>query len=206
MTRQNRHGCKARRAGRQTSAQPGRAGKSIEEDSSAVGAALNQPSSVCVIRSSLTCLRQVERAMNKVCEVVITTITPNGSAALPFVIPSAAEESAVSASQYQMLTGETVLFIGSAPGCPTPARTCASSTTAPYIPRPQGRPRFPTLSPGFPGNPALNFLLKIASMQVMRKKLAEPEESSVEPNYHAYHALFSHFPTRSTEPARQSNL
>jgi hypothetical protein len=33
--------------------------------------------------------------MNKVCEVVITTMTPNGSAALPFVIPSAAEGSAV---------------------------------------------------------------------------------------------------------------
>ena len=36
-----------------------------------------------------------------------------GSAALPFVIPSEAEESAVSASQYQMPTGETVLFIPS---------------------------------------------------------------------------------------------
>jgi hypothetical protein len=26
------------------------------------------------------------------------------------------------------------------------------------------------------------------------KKTAEPEESSEEPNYHSYHALFSHFP------------
>jgi hypothetical protein len=33
--------------------------------------------------------------MNNACEVVITTITPNGSAALPFVIPSVAEGSAV---------------------------------------------------------------------------------------------------------------
>jgi hypothetical protein len=33
--------------------------------------------------------------MNNVCEVVVTAITPNGSATLPFVIPSAAEGSAV---------------------------------------------------------------------------------------------------------------
>jgi hypothetical protein len=33
--------------------------------------------------------------MNNVCEVAITTITPNGSATLPFVIPSEAEGSAV---------------------------------------------------------------------------------------------------------------
>jgi hypothetical protein len=33
--------------------------------------------------------------MNKVRELVITTITPNGSATLPFVIPSEAEGSAV---------------------------------------------------------------------------------------------------------------
>jgi hypothetical protein len=26
------------------------------------------------------------------------------------------------------------------------------------------------------------------------RKTAEPEESSEEPNYHSYHALFSHFP------------
>ena len=31
---------------------------------------------------------QVKGGMNNVREVVITTITPNGSAALPFVIPS----------------------------------------------------------------------------------------------------------------------
>jgi hypothetical protein len=40
------------------------------------------------IRNSLTCQRQVSSGMNKVCEVVITTITPNGSATLPSVIPS----------------------------------------------------------------------------------------------------------------------
>ena len=44
------------------------------------------------MRSNLTCLRQVESGMNNVCEVVITTITPNGSATLPFVIPSQAED------------------------------------------------------------------------------------------------------------------
>jgi hypothetical protein len=33
--------------------------------------------------------------MNNACEVVITAITPNGSATLPFVIPSEAEGSAV---------------------------------------------------------------------------------------------------------------
>jgi len=52
-------------------------------------------SHIVVHREQLTYPRQVERAMNKVCEVVITTITPNGSAALPFVIPSEAEGSAV---------------------------------------------------------------------------------------------------------------
>ncbi len=57
------------------------------------------------IKSSLTCLRQ-GTGMNNVSELVITTITPNGSATLPFVIPSEAEGSAVSASQYQMLTGK----------------------------------------------------------------------------------------------------
>jgi hypothetical protein len=40
------------------------------------------------IRSSLTCLRQVSPGMNNVSELVITAITPNGSASLPFVIPS----------------------------------------------------------------------------------------------------------------------
>ena len=39
-----------------------------------------------VIPSTSTCLRQVEGEMNNVCEVVVTAITPNGSAALPFVI------------------------------------------------------------------------------------------------------------------------
>jgi hypothetical protein len=33
--------------------------------------------------------------MNEVCEAVIATITPNGSTAIPFVIPSEAEGSAV---------------------------------------------------------------------------------------------------------------
>jgi hypothetical protein len=47
------------------------------------------------IRSSLTCLRQVERGINELSEAVITTITPNASAPLPFVIPSGAEGSAV---------------------------------------------------------------------------------------------------------------
>jgi hypothetical protein len=49
------------------------------DDPSAVGAALNR----CVIPSISTCLRQVEGEMNSACEVVITTITPNGSATLP---------------------------------------------------------------------------------------------------------------------------
>jgi hypothetical protein len=35
--------------------------------------------------------------MNNICEAVITAITPNGSATLPFVIPSVAEGSAVHA-------------------------------------------------------------------------------------------------------------
>jgi hypothetical protein len=51
--------------------------------------------------------------MNIIRRHVASTTTLNRSAAVPFVIPSEAEESAVSASQYQMLTGETVLFIGS---------------------------------------------------------------------------------------------
>jgi hypothetical protein len=42
--------------------------------------------------------------MNNACEVVIIAITPNGSAALPLVIPSAAEGSAVSLAQKAMLT------------------------------------------------------------------------------------------------------
>jgi hypothetical protein len=42
-----------------------------------------------------TCLRQVEGEMNELCEAVTTTITPNGRVTLPFVIPSAAEGSAV---------------------------------------------------------------------------------------------------------------
>jgi hypothetical protein len=50
---------------------------------------------VLFIGSNLTCRRQVSSGMNNVSEVVITTITPNGSAPLPFVIPSAAEGSAV---------------------------------------------------------------------------------------------------------------
>jgi hypothetical protein len=48
-----------------------------------------------VIRSNLTCLWQVEGGMNEVREVVTATITPNGGAPLPFVIPSEAEGSAV---------------------------------------------------------------------------------------------------------------
>ena len=51
MTRQDRCRCKARRAGRQTSAQPGRAGKS-EEDPSAGGAALNRSSAPAVSSSA----------------------------------------------------------------------------------------------------------------------------------------------------------
>ena len=63
---------------------------------------MNQPNSPqkhhplpFVISSTSTCLRQVEGEMNEGCEAVITTITPNGSATLPFVIPSEAEGSAV---------------------------------------------------------------------------------------------------------------
>jgi hypothetical protein len=44
--------------------------------------------------------------MNNVSELVITAITPSGSATLAFVIPSEAEGSAVSASLYQMLMGK----------------------------------------------------------------------------------------------------
>jgi hypothetical protein len=47
------------------------------------------------IGSSLTRRRQVSSGMNNVHEVVTIAITPNGSAALPFVIPSVAEGSAV---------------------------------------------------------------------------------------------------------------
>src|SRR5271170_2912003 len=53
-------------------------------------------------------------------QAVVATTTSNENTPLPFVIPSEAEESAVSASQYQMLTGETVLFIPSVPGFPAP--------------------------------------------------------------------------------------
>jgi hypothetical protein len=40
------------------------------------------------IPSTSTCLRQVEGEMNNSEVVVISTITPKGSATLPFVIPS----------------------------------------------------------------------------------------------------------------------
>jgi len=30
--------------------------------------------------------------------------------------------------------------------------------------------------------------------ELLEEETAEPKESSKEPNYHAYHALFSHFP------------
>ena len=46
--------------------------------------------------------------MNNLCEVVIITIAPNGSDTLPFVIPSAAEGSAV-----LLISSEDPLFIGS---------------------------------------------------------------------------------------------
>ena len=67
------------------------------------------------IRSSLSCLRQVARGMNSIHRQLLPPLHPMRAPILPFVIPSGAEESAVSASQYQMLTGETVLFIGSIP-------------------------------------------------------------------------------------------
>jgi hypothetical protein len=47
--------------------------------------------------------------MNEVREAVITTITPNGSATLPFVIPSEAEGSAVQSfgcNEFVIPTGE----------------------------------------------------------------------------------------------------
>jgi len=53
--------------------------------------------------------------MNDICEVVVTAITPNGSAALPFVIPSVAEGSAVSPSQYRMLMEESFCSLGAKP-------------------------------------------------------------------------------------------
>jgi hypothetical protein len=58
------------------------------------------------IGSTLTCLRQVSPGMNNAFELVITAITPNGSAYLPFVIPSEAEGSAVSLSRHQKFTGK----------------------------------------------------------------------------------------------------
>jgi hypothetical protein len=51
--------------------------------------------------------------MNSVQGMVARTTKFKESATLPFVIPSEAEESAVFASQYRMLTGETVLLIRS---------------------------------------------------------------------------------------------
>jgi hypothetical protein len=77
-------------------------GNRIQDDPSAVGAALER---ACVIRSSLTCLRQVSPGMNNVSELVITAITPNGSAPLPFVIPSEAEGSAVPLPSIKCLGG-----------------------------------------------------------------------------------------------------
>jgi hypothetical protein len=73
--------------------------------------------SLRVIRSISTYLRQCSKEMNRHPQAVVATTTSNESTTLPFVIPSEAEESAVSASQYQMLTGETVLFIPSSSTC-----------------------------------------------------------------------------------------
>jgi hypothetical protein len=47
------------------------------------------------IGSNLSCLRQLGKGLKEVREAVIIATTPNGSAALPFVIPSGAEGSAV---------------------------------------------------------------------------------------------------------------
>jgi hypothetical protein len=60
----------------------------------------------------VTCLRQVGRDMNEVREAIITAITPNGSATLPFVIPSVAEGSAVQSfgcNEFVMSTGSPVV-------------------------------------------------------------------------------------------------
>jgi hypothetical protein len=83
--------------------------KSGEAEESAVSASQYQMltgETVLFIRSSLTCLRQVAKEMNSIRRHVTSTTALKRSAAVPFVIPSEAEESAVSASQYQMLTGK----------------------------------------------------------------------------------------------------
>ena len=58
-----------------------------------------------------TCLRQVEEGMNEVRQAVITSITPNGSATLPFVIPSEAEGSAVHSAFATKVRGKNKFVI-----------------------------------------------------------------------------------------------
>ena len=67
--------------------------------------------SPCVIRSNLTCLRQVGKGMNEVREAAVTSITQNGSAALPFVIPSEAEGSAVHSAFATKMRGKNKFVI-----------------------------------------------------------------------------------------------
>jgi hypothetical protein len=75
---------------------------------------LETPDSPCVIRSGLTCLRQVAKAMNSI-HGQLAPSHPTESATLPFVIPSEAEESAVSPSRYQMPTGKPFCSSGAKP-------------------------------------------------------------------------------------------
>ena len=49
--------------------------------------------------------------VNNACEVVVTTSTPNGSAALPFVIPSEAEGSAVHSASATKVAGKNKFVI-----------------------------------------------------------------------------------------------
>src|SRR5271163_125854 len=84
--------------GRPPNVSPARKGWEVDPENgpSAVGAALNRPSALPVSFRAANCLRQVMVAMNELRgQLFIATIKPNGSAALPFVIPSAAEGSAV---------------------------------------------------------------------------------------------------------------
>jgi hypothetical protein len=66
---------------------------------------MEAPTLPFVIPSSSTRLRQVARGMNSIHRDVITTTTSNESASLAFVIPSAAEGSAVSLNNKRSYDG-----------------------------------------------------------------------------------------------------
>ena len=73
--------------------------------------ASNSPEAPFVHQEQLDLPATSFTGMNNVSELVITTITPNGSATLPFVIPSEAEDPL--RLPVSNANGETVLFIGS---------------------------------------------------------------------------------------------